>query len=70
MDPEICLNLIFLESVWEWFLHHILCMSFHEKSFSCYILITDQIALSDCFYVLRYWAIRVLQLFVNQVVMS
>ena len=35
-----------------------------EKYFSCYILLTDQISLSDCLYFLRYWAICVLHLFV------
>ena len=43
---------------------------FQEKCFSCYILLTDQISLSDCLYFLRYWAICVLQWFVNQVVTS
>ena len=33
-------------------------------------LLTDQISLSDCFYILRYWAICVLQLIVNQAVTS
>ena len=28
-----------------------------EKCFSCYILLTDQISLSDCLYFLRYWVI-------------
>ena len=32
---------------------------FPEKYFACYILLTDQISLSDCFYFLRYWAICV-----------
>ena len=36
--------------------------------FSCYILLTDKILLSDCFYFLRYWEMCVLQLFVYQVV--
>ena len=26
-----------------------------EKSFSCYTLLTDQVSLPDCLYVLRYW---------------
>ena len=43
---------------------------FSKKCSSCYILLTDQISLPDCLYFLRYWAICVLQLFVNQVVMS
>ena len=43
---------------------------FPKKMFSCYILLTDQISLSDCIYFSRYWGICVLQLFVNQAVMS
>ena len=43
---------------------------FQEKCFSCYILLTDQISLSDCLDFSRYWAICALQLFVNQVVTS
>ena len=38
---------------------------FSRKCFSCYSLLTDQISLSDCLYFSRYWAIYVLQLFVN-----
>ena len=52
------------------FLHYILCIIFQQKRFSCYILLTDQISLSDCLYFLRYWVICVLQLFVNQTVTS
>ena len=66
--PEICSILIFQMRVWEQFLQHILCMIFQQKCFSCYILLTDQISLSDCLYFLRYWTICLLQLFVNQVV--
>ena len=43
-------------------------MIFQEKCFSCYILLTDQFLLSDCLYLLRYWAIYALQLFASQVV--
>ena len=43
---------------------------FSKKCFSCYILLTDQISLHDCLSFLRYWPICVLQLFVNQVMMS
>ena len=43
---------------------------FSRKMFPCYVLLTDQISLSDCLYFLRYWAICVLQLFVNQAVTS
>ena len=45
-------------------------MIFQVKILSCYILLTDQVSLSDCFYFTRYLAICVLQLFVNQPVMS
>ena len=38
IDPEICPIFIFQKKVWDKFLHHILCMIFQEKSFSCYIL--------------------------------
>ena len=50
--------------------HHILCMFFQENILSCFILLTESISLSDCLYFLRYWAICVLLLFVNQVVTS
>ena len=43
---------------------------FSTKVFSCYILVTDQIALPDYLYFLRYWAICALHLFVNQAAMS
>ena len=43
---------------------------FEEKYLSYYILLTDQISLSGCFCFVRYWAICVLQLFVNHVVRS
>ena len=33
---------------------HILCMISQEKCFSSYSLLTDQVLLSDCLYVLRY----------------
>ena len=36
----------------------------------CYILLLDQISLPVCLYLLRYWAIRVFQLFPNQVLTS
>ena len=42
-----------------------LCMNFQQKCFSCQILLTDQVSLSDCVYFLRYWVIRVLQMFFN-----
>ena len=43
---------------------------FKEKCFSCCILLIDQISLPGCLYFMRYWAICLLQLFVNQVVTS
>ena len=43
---------------------------FQEKCLSCYILLTDQVSLSDCLYFSRYWAICVLQLLINQAVTS
>ena len=70
IDPEICSILIFQIRVWEQFFQHMLCMIFQQKCFSCYILLTDQISLPGCLYFLRYWAICVLQLFVNQVMTS
>ena len=36
------------------------CMIFEEKYFSRYILLTDQISLSNSLYFLKYWAIFVL----------
>ena len=43
---------------------------FQQKCFSCYILVTDQISLSDCLYFSRYWAICLLHLFVSQAMES
>ena len=43
---------------------------FSTKIMLCYILLTDQMSLSDCLYFLKYWAKCVLQLFVNQVATS
>ena len=70
INPEIYSILIFQKTFWEQFLHHIQRIIFQQKCFLCYILSTDQISLSDCLYVLRYWTIYVLQLFVNQDVTS
>ena len=42
-------------------------MIFQEKSFSCYNLLTGQIAMSDFFYFLRHWAICVWKLFVSHI---
>ena len=70
IDLEICSTLSFQKRVQEQFLYHILCMIFQQKCFSCYILLTEQISLSNYVYFLRYWTIYVLQLFVNQGVAS
>ena len=46
-------------------LHHILCIIFQEKCFLCYILLTDQVLLSDCLYFTRHWTICVSKLSQN-----
>ena len=46
------LSFHFSEKVWDYFLHHILCMIFQEKRFSRYIQLTDQILLPDSLYFL------------------
>ena len=43
------------------------CIIFEEKYFSSYILLLVRISLSGCLYFVRYWAICVLQLYINQV---
>ena len=43
---------------------------FSRKMFLILHLLTDQISLSGCLYFSRYWKLCVLQLFINQVVMS
>ena len=59
VDQEIC-SFDFLENgLGTSFPHHVLCMNFQEKCFSHYILLTEQILLSDYLYVLIYWAICV-----------
>ena len=70
IDQEICSILIFQIRVWEQFLQYILCMVFQQKFFSCYVPLIDQISLSGCLYLFRYWGICVSQLFVKQVVTS
>ena len=66
------LSFLFLKKkeVWNQSLCLIFHMLFEEKYFSCYILLIDQVSLSGCLYFVRYWAICVLLLFVNQVVAS
>ena len=41
-----------------------------NQKLSGYILLTDKISLSGCFYSVKYWAICALKLFVNQAVTS
>ena len=50
-----------------WFIFWII---FEEKYLYRYVLLPDQLSLSDCFYFVRYWVTCVLQLFVDQVVTS
>ena len=45
-------------------------MIFEKKCFTHFILLNDQISLSGYLYFVKYWAIYVLQLFVNEAVMS
>ena len=40
-----------------------------SKCFSCYILLTDQISLSDSLFFSKYWTICVLRLFVNTILL-
>ena len=47
--------------------HFFFCIIFEKDYFSFYILLPDQISLSDYLYFLRYQVICILQLFVNQV---
>ena len=49
-----------------YFVHDFTRKLFHAY----YILLIDQIPMSECLYFSRYWAIRVLKLFVNQAVAS
>ena len=49
---------------------HFLCFIFQEKCFSCYILLSEEIYLSNCLYFFRYWVICVLQLFIFRIVTS
>ena len=42
------------------------CIIFEINFFSCYILLTEQILFSGCFYFVRYWAICVLQLMLTR----
>ena len=69
-DPEIGSILISQKRFLDKFVQHILCIIFHEKYFSSYILLTGQNSLSYYLYFSRYWTIYVLQLFVNQTVTS
>ena len=68
MESRDTLNFDFLEKGLEIVSLPTLYMAFQENCFSCFILLTDQISLSDCLYFLRYRTICVLQLFVSQIV--
>ena len=59
--------------VWYLSLCHIFCITFKEKYFFRYFLLTEQIPLYDCLYyfimlLLGCWTICVLQLFFNLVI--
>ena len=43
IDREKLSILISKKRVWEQFFHHVLCMTFQEKCFWCYVLLTDYI---------------------------
>ena len=58
------------KEVWNWSPCLICFMIFEEKYFWCYILLPDQMSMPGCLYFVRYGAICILQLFVNQVVTS
>ena len=58
------------KEVWNWSPCLIFCIIFEEKHFSCYVILIDQVSLSGYLHFVRYWAICVLQLFVNQVALS
>ena len=53
--PEIYSILIFQKTVWKQILHRILCISFQQNSFPCYVLSTDQISLAGYLHFLRHW---------------
>ena len=61
-------NSLWFESVWVAI--DTLCMIYHKNFFSCYILLTDEMQLSDCLYFWKYCAICRLKLFVSQIVTS
>ena len=63
-------NFIFLEKGLRIVSPQYFVYDFQEKCSSYYILLTNQISLSDCLYFLSYWAICVLKMFVNQAVTS
>ena len=61
------LNFLFLE---KGLLHKIFVWTFKKTFPSCYILLTDEVLLSDCLYFFRYLAICVFHLLVSQAVTS
>ena len=52
------------------YLPHFLRDFRRKKYYCCYILLPDQISMSGCLHFVRYWAICILYLFVNQDVTS
>ena len=70
IDTENMFNFRFLQKGLGIDFHNILCMIFQLKCFSCYFLLTTQISFYGFLYVLRHWAICVMQLFVSQVITS
>ena len=49
---------------------HFVCNISRKMFCHAFILLIDQISLSDCLYFSKYWAIYVLRLFVNQAATS
>ena len=70
VDPKLCSILTFYKRVLDQPTHHILCMIFQEKCFSCPIWLTGQISLCGSLYFLKFWAVCVLPSFVSQSVTS
>ena len=58
------------KEVWNQPPSFVFCIIFQEKYFYCYIILFDQVLLSDCLYFASYWPICLLQLFVSQVATS
>ena len=54
VDPKISTTYDFLQKGLGLVFPPHFCIIFHEKCFSCYILLTDQVSLPDYLYVWRY----------------